>query len=401
LDGADRSGYDACTNSSHLAIAQHFVLRSCGWTWNGPRRIAQLGRFGKATALTRSIFSGGIMVARHWTVALRGFAVAATLALPLGLVPGSAVKAVEHQILKVALPIPRSQDMAIEVKKYNDKLAVLTNNTVEVRVWWGGAAGDDTVVLHKLKDGSMDAAAFSMELVSQFVRQALVMSSPGLFSNYKQVDAVRAALTPAMDKEAYANGFKVMGWGDIGRLRLLSKEPIATVADFKRMRPWLYPQSETMKEFYRMIGANGVPLPLMEVYSGLTTNMIDVVWSTSVLAAALQWHAGTHFITEQGLGFVGGAFVIRRGAWDALPESAQNSMLQLANEQRQKNQIEIRKADERAFAKLVSRGHTSVKLQNLNEWQKLGSDLRVRMIGRIYTKELVSQAEQIAAKYAD
>jgi TRAP-type C4-dicarboxylate transport system substrate-binding protein len=192
-----------------------------------------------------------------------------------------------------------------------------------------------------------------------------------------------------------------MGWGDIGRLRLLSKQPVATVADFKRMRPWLYPQSETMKEFYKMIGANGVPLPLMEVYGGLTTNMIDVVWSTSVLAAALQWHAGTHCITEQGLGFVGGAFVIRRGAWDTLPESAKTSMLQLASEQRQKNQIEIRKADERAYAKLVSRGHLAVKLQNLGEWQKLGSDLRTRMTGRVYTKDLVTQAEQIAAKYAD
>jgi TRAP-type C4-dicarboxylate transport system substrate-binding protein len=321
------------------------------------------------------------------------------LAALLAVVPGTFAKAAEQQILKVALTIPRNQDLEIEVKKYNDKLAALTNNSVKVRIYWGGSAGDDNDVLRKMKAGQMDAAPLSLELVSSFVRQALVMASPALFTNYKQVDAVRAALTPAMDKEAYENGFKVMGWGDVGRLRLMSKQPVATLADFKKARPWLYPQSEMLKEFYKLIGANGIPLGLMEVYGALQTNMIDVVWISAVMGAALQWHAGTHYISEQGLGFISGAFVIRRGAWDALPETARKSMLQLAGEQAQKNQIEIRKADERAYQKLIERGHKPDKIQDVPAWQKVGEEVREHMIGRIYTKELVTKAEQIAAQY--
>jgi TRAP-type C4-dicarboxylate transport system substrate-binding protein len=332
---------------------------------------------------------------------LRGFVVLLLIAVMLGVVPDTGVKAAEQQVLKVALAIPRTQDIAIEVKKYNEKLALATNNGVQVRIYWGGSAGDDTDVLRKMKTGQMDAAPLSLELVSQFVRQALVLQSPALFTNYKQVDAVRAALTPSMDKESYDNGFKVMGWGDIGRLRLLSKQPISSVADFKKMRPWLYPQSDTLKEFYKLIGATGVPLGLMEVYGALQTNMIDVVWTSAVLGAALQWHSGTHYITEQGLGFICGAFVIRRGAWDALPETAQKSMQDLADEQRQRNQIDLRKADERAYQKLIERGHLPIKLKNIEEWQKLGSMLREHMIGRIYTRDLVVKAEQIAAQYKD
>ena len=311
------------------------------------------------------------------------------------------VKASEQQVLKVALAIPRSQELAIEVKKYNDELARMTNNGVQVRVYWGGAAGDDTDVLRKMRTGQMDAAPLSLELVSSFVRQALVLQSPAMFTNYKQVDAVRAALTPAMDKEAYDNGFRVMAWGDVGRLRLMSKQPVATLADFRRMRPWLYPQSETLKEFYKLTGATGVPLGVVEVYGALQTNMIDVVWISAVLGAALQWHTGTSYISEQGLGFINGAFAIRRGAWDALPQNVRDSMNKLADERRQKNQIEIRKADERAYVKLVERGHKPIKIQNIKEWQDLGKNLRSRMIGRIYTKELVAKAEQIASQYDD
>jgi TRAP-type transport system periplasmic protein len=331
---------------------------------------------------------------------VRGIAALLLLAAVLCVGSDSGVKAAEQQVLKVALAIPRTQEIAIEVKKYNDELGQLTNNAVQVRVYWGGSAGDDTDVLRKMRTGQMDAAPLSVELVSSFVRQALVLQSPALFTNYKQVDAVRAQLTPNMDKEAYDNGFKVMGWGDVGRLRLLSKQAVNSVADFKRMRPWLYPQSDTLKEFYKLIGATGVPLGVVEVYGALQTNMIDVVWVSAVLGAALQWHTGTHFITEQGLGFINGAFVIRRGAWDALPEIVQKSMLKLAADRREKNQIDIRKADERAYLKLVERGHKPVRLQ-LDEWRKLGVTLRSRMIGRIYTQELVDRAQKIASQFPD
>lgn len=331
----------------------------------------------------------------------RGCVVLLLLAAMLGVVPGTFAKAAEQQVLKVALAIPRTQEIAIEVKKYNDKLAAMTNNAVQVRVYWGGAAGDDTDVLRKMKTGQMDAAPLSLELCSQFVRQALVLGSPALFTNYKQLDAVRAALTPAMNKEAYDNGFKIMGWGDVGRLRLLSKQPVSSLADFKKTRPWLYPQSDALKEFYKQVGATGVPLGLMEVYGALQTNMIDVVWISAVMGAALQWHTGTHYITEQGLGFISGAFAIRRGAWDILPENVRNSMTSLAEEQAQKNQLQIRKEDERSYLKLVERGHKPVKLSNVAEWQKIGEAVRERQIGRVYTRELVQKAEAIAKQYAD
>jgi TRAP-type transport system periplasmic protein len=319
----------------------------------------------------------------------------------LAVVPGGARTASEQIVLKVAVTIPRSQEASMETKKYNEQLAAMTNNAVQVRVYWGGTAGDDVDVLRKMRAGQIDGAPLSLELVSRFVRQALVLSSPRLFTNYKQVDAARAELTPAMNDEAYANGFKVMVWGDAGRLRLLSKKPIETLADFKRMRPWLYMQSETLKEFYKAIGATGVPLGLGEVYGGLQTGMIDVVWSSALIAGVLNWHAGTNYISERGLGFIQLAFAFRRGAWDSLPKNVQESMIKLSHERAQKNQIEARKNDERTYLKLLERGQKPVRLKNEPEWAAAGSALRKRMVGRIYTQDLVTRAEAIATRYPD
>jgi len=127
--------------------------------------------------------------------------------------------------------------------------------------------------------------------------------------------------------------------------------------------------------------------------------MIDVIWASALLSAALQWHTGTTYISQQGLGFISGAFVFRRGAWDNMPQNIKDSMVKLADEQRQKLQIELRKGDERAYLKLVERGHKPMLPAKEQEWWDAGHALRRRMVGRIYTKELVERAEQIAAKY--
>jgi TRAP-type C4-dicarboxylate transport system substrate-binding protein len=129
--------------------------------------------------------------------------------------------------------------------------------------------------------------------------------------------------------------------------------------------------------------------------------MIDVIWGSALISAALNWHSGTQYISQQGLGFISGAFVFRRAAWEGLPPNVQENMLKLAAERAQENQIKIRKQDETTFARLIERGHVAVKMTNWKEWTDAGQALRQRMVGRVYTKDLVEKAEHIAQKYSD
>src|SRR5690348_9548395 len=119
--------------------------------------------------------------------------VALLLALAVIIVPGAAKVAQANQIMiKFALIVPRTPELALEEKRYNKRLAELTNNEVQVRVYWGGTAGDEQDVIRKMRAGQMDAAPLGLDVLSQFVRECLVLQTPGLFRNYKQVDTVRA-----------------------------------------------------------------------------------------------------------------------------------------------------------------------------------------------------------------
>lgn len=317
-------------------------------------------------------------------------------------IPGSTetVKADDGKIMiSVAIIAPRSPRTTLIHKRYNQELAQLTHGKVQTRVFWGGTAGDERTVLRKLRIGQIDASPLSLEIMSQAVRQALVLASPGLFLNYEQLDAAIAEFGTEFSAEAWSNGFKVIAWGDIGRLRLFSKHKVRSIEDFKHIRPWLYPESQLLAEFYRVIGATGIPLDVIEVYGGLQTNMIDTVWATSLLSMALQWHRSTHYVSEDPLGFISGAFVFRRGLWEQLDQESRHAFEMLTRRDARKNQLELRQADQDIYERMLTRGHTALKPVNRAEWIAMGEKLRKRMIGRIYTQEIVDRAERISAAH--
>jgi TRAP-type C4-dicarboxylate transport system substrate-binding protein len=327
-----------------------------------------------------------------------------SIALLLVTVPGTAPLRAEQEaeiVIKVATLAPRTAELAIRSSRYNKRLAEETNGRVQFRTYWGGVAGDDTTVMRKLRTGQIDAAPVGTDILSQYVRQATVLIAPQTFFNYKQVDAVRKELSPEFNAEAYQNGIKVISWWDAGRVRIFSKRPIKTFQDLRSGRPWLYPSSTLLREFYRMITVTGIPLDLSEVYGGLQTGMVDTVWISPVLASAFRWSSHTEYVSATAVNVIQGAFILRRPTWDALSEQDRQSIERITAEQSVKSQADFRLDDEKTFEKLLRRGIKPIEFTKPEEWRAKGRELRAKMIGRTYSKEMLARVEAIAQRYAD
>jgi hypothetical protein len=73
----------------------------------------------------------------------------------------------------------------------------------------------------------------------------------------------------------------------------------------------------------------------------------------------------------------------------------------LISERMREGQLEMRKADDAIYQRLLQRGYTAVRAKDPSEWWQAGRALRRRLSGRIYSEALVDQAERIALQYAD
>jgi TRAP-type C4-dicarboxylate transport system substrate-binding protein len=303
-------------------------------------------------------------------------------------------------VLKVATAAPRFGDAARGAAQSIKRLEERTSGRVTARVYWGGVAGDDKTVLRKMRIGQIDSAYMGLETMQYFVPQVMVLGAPNTFTTYKQVDAVREELTPQFDKIAYKNGFKILGWGDVGPMRIFSTKPIRKLSDFKALRPWLYEESPLLKEFYRMVGCSGIPVSLVDVYGALHSGLIETVWISPLIAVMFRWHSFIKYVSRP-VGLIQGSFVLRRAFWDALDERDRQAFVLLAKEDKTTLQKYVRRYNDAIFQRMLKRGITEVAFDDMPEWLKSGKRLREMMVGRLYDRKILDRMEAIISRFPD
>ncbi len=325
------------------------------------------------------------------------------LAILLPLLPGSSTEPAQakHQaVLKIATIVPRTGATARYAKKGIHRLEKRTDNRITARVYWGGVVGDEETVLKKMRMGQIDASYLGLDIIRNFVPQAMVMAAPQTYTTYQQVDAVREVFTPEFNRIAYGNGFMITSWGDAGILRIFSTKPVKSLKDFRAMRPWVYKHSPLLKEFYRLIGCSGVPVGLTDVYSALKIGLVDLVWGSALTTSLMRWHAKTKYVSEP-TGLIQGGAVVTRRFWDRLAKRDQDAILKMVEEERKEIQEEVREVDDTMYRKLLKRGIKPYEFTNIEEWLAAGKKLRDKMVGRLYSREMLDRVEKVIAKYPD
>ena len=328
--------------------------------------------------------------------------IAATLigALMLAL-PGSSkvATAAETQYLRIATLAPRDSDLAKGFMKLDKGMRAATSNAWGVRLYPSGVAGDETDVIRKMKIGQMDASIITSVGLSQIVRDTTLLSTPGVVTNYKQLEAVQAVMTPEWDAMFDKAGFKLLAWGETGELRWFAKTPLLRPSSVKNMRPWVWPASHSLKETLHVLGANGVPLGVPEVYGALQTGMIDMVTSTCVALVSLQWHSTLKYMTKQPAGVLVGALLMNGEKWKTMPADVQKIVQAEVTRNQQGDKDDIRKADQKSYANLLKRGYTANDWtgEPEKEYNAMAEQVQKRLTGRMFTAEVLAKVKKIAA----
>lgn len=302
------------------------------------------------------------------------------------------------RVMRLATLMPRGPALDRAMTRWNRDLAERTAGGLQVRVYWGGAMGDEHTMVRRMRNGQLDAASLSSIGLSGIHRPVLVMQVPGLFSRYEQVDRVREAIGADFEQAFEQEGFALIGWGDSGRVRLFSREPLQRPEDLRRMRPWV-PQSDSIfREVLGVIGANGIPLGVGEVYGALRTGMIDVAPATALVVTGLQWFTSVRHVTAQSDGFLLGGMVVRRAFVDALPVEHREALFASARQSQGEFRRRVREGDERAYRALLQNGLSEVNITEANqaEWRRVGAETGRRLAGRVYPAPLFERVQRIA-----
>lgn len=219
---------------------------------------------------------------------------------------------------KIATLAPAGTTWMKEMKKGARLIEEKTHGRVKLKFYPGGVMGSEQSVYRKIMVGQLHGGAFSSGGLAHLYPDIQSLNLPMIFNSLEEVDYVRSKIDAVLKQNMEKYGFVLLGIGEGGFARILSKAPMRDLESIRASKVWV-PQGDIMvQETYHTMGLSPIPLPISDVYTGLQTGLIETVTITSSAAIAFQWHSSAAYITDVPLIYLVGLLVIQKDAFDQI-----------------------------------------------------------------------------------
>ena len=238
------------------------------------------------------------------------------------LLTGNLSAAPEYTI-KFATLAPSGTTWMNLLEEWDRDLRARSNGRIGFKFYPGGVQGDEPDVLKKMRFNQLQGGAFTGYGIGRMYSPARVLELPFLFNNTDEIDFIRQQFTDEFKQGFKDNGYTLLGWMEVGFVHMFSREPIRSLEDMKTRRVWLWQGDPLGQAFFKASGISPVPLSIMDVYTSLSTGLIDTVYSPPLGAIALQWFTKTQYISSVPLTNGMGGLIVTRKFYDRLPADLQ------------------------------------------------------------------------------
>jgi TRAP-type C4-dicarboxylate transport system substrate-binding protein len=224
--------------------------------------------------------------------------------------------------LKFATLVPQNSPWGRELKKWAALVSSDTGGDLELEFQWNGQAGDEVLMMQKIRAGQLDGAIVSATgLALTGVTDALLFQLPGLFSDAAKLETVWAAVADDLEKEFEARGFVVFGWGGADAVRMMSVGyEVHHPRDLQGKGTFVVSGDPVQPVLFAAIG--GVAprsVAVTEILPGLSNGSITFLSVSPLLAEQLQWSSRITHVCAETTAFAIGGFLASASRMQALP----------------------------------------------------------------------------------
>jgi TRAP-type C4-dicarboxylate transport system substrate-binding protein len=297
--------------------------------------------------------------------------------------------------LKIGTLAPPDSTWGQVFRVWKRAVAERSHDAIDLQFFWNGQQGDDRAMVAKIRTGQLDGATLAGAGLGEIDKQVLVLQLPGLFREWAKLDAARADMHAGFDAEFERQGFKVLGWGDIGRAHSMSKGfAVRVPADVKHRRTFYLPGDPIAPVVMSLIGdvtPRQVAVP--EILPGLTAGSIDLITAPPLVAEQLQWASRLDTLGDDVAGIGIGALVFSSARYRAVPADAQAIIAETGRVAGEALTRRIRAEDDAALVRLQARmTHYRLSPAEQAEWEKLFVETARRLRGAVFDAALFDEA---------
>lgn len=285
-------------------------------------------------------------------------------------------------------------------KKWAKSVDEKTNGSVTLNWYFNGQQGDEKAMVGKMRAGQLDGAAVTSVGLSAIYKPILALQMPGLFGDWDSLDKARDSLMPEFQKGFAAEGFALLGSGDVGLAHTMSKgKEVHTPDDLKSMKVYAWSDDPIAPVTSSVIGYTPVPSSVPELLPKLSSGAINVITVPALPSVALQWQAHLDHVNEDVAGVGVGGLVMSQKALDGLNADELEIVRKTGHKAGKLLTKKIRLEDQKAYD-FIKTKMTVVKLSDdeLKTWAATFKKVREQLGQGTFPADLVQKLEGMAGK---
>ncbi|KAG1452484.1 hypothetical protein G6F57_015924 [Rhizopus arrhizus] len=163
---------------------------------------------------------------------------------------------------------PDDYPTVLAVRQFGELVKQRTNGRITVKVYAGGALGNEDDSIEQVKLGALAMARVSSAAMHNICQTTRVPSLPFLFRSKEHLHKVLdSEIGDQILRSCEGAGFVGLAWYDSGARSMYTRnKPIKTLADAKGQKIRVQ-QSDLSVAMVEAMGGNATPMPMGEVYT--------------------------------------------------------------------------------------------------------------------------------------
>jgi len=305
------------------------------------------------------------------------------------------------QTIKLGTLAPEGSPWHQIIRDIAESWKEISGGQVEVRIYAGGVAGDESDMVRKLRVGQLHAAALTGEGLARIAQEVQALQMPMMFRSDEELDYVRGKIGPRLEEIFEQRGFILLAWGDAGWVHFFAQQPVVHPDDLKPMKLFTWAGETAIVEAYKDAGYQPVPLAATDILMALHSGLINAFPTTPVAALSFQWFGLAPHMTDLKWAPLVGAVVISKRAWERIPEELRPKFHDAARRAGDRLQARVRTLGDEAVAVMQKHGLSvhAVPEAIVPAWEQAARAGYSRLVGAIVPADMVATVERLRDEY--
>lgn len=271
-------------------------------------------------------------------------------------------------------------------KFLNDTIAEIHTKTDKIKIvpYFSSALGDEQTVVRQTVRGRIDMSGQSGVATSLIAPSFELLNSAYLFDSAEQSDCMfDNHIGPIFAGQMENSGLVLISWVEVGHSYSQTKSKVHNLEDIQGMKLRIPPTSAS-KLFYDELGANAVPMGVVDMVPALKTGQVNGITTSTVYGIAIGLpklapftlvHEATHDV---------GTVTVSKKIWDKLGEGEQTA-IRVIDEKVNELRVAIRGAEKALLGKVAAAGAPVYELPEDEKirWKAAGARAASRLVEEI------------------